>query len=777
MSQRLLAKWSTSLKIVGAIEAITIAFLSLSKDSPQTLLYTPLTFLTLLSLGSVLKHSLKTYGLIVSISTVFLFSETMGDLSMNVNQLNVKALASILASVLLIIISFLLYFHKGTWKTFVVSSLLYLLLVFPLIWLAFFGFENYVHPILNLWASIENSPSFPTYASISLLGLIAFLMLSYSPGVKPFQSFRSVGLTYPSIILIYSASALLNQELSLNLTTMFPSNVTITFPPLLWLAVISLISIPLSLSSLKDRPLVLGLSLASASFAASALIFILSKLVFTSGYDYVIPLLLTSSGGSVIPRGITDPDKVKSRLISVLKQGNYGSARRYVNFLNSIGVTPTELVCQLSREGNCEASLWLASSYKVEYDSCGDLKALVNCILASGKFPRDVSQLLVALERRDRLTAEKLAGLVLAKTNDERTREMARRLISTRKVEERVDLPSLSNWDPSLWINRELYGYQVKSFVGKGGTAYVFLTERGGAKYAMKIPLLTASSNAERTRLSKSTFTDLAGESSKLQEISAKTDDMVTLYGIFVDRTTIKEILSGNLELYLKSPPAMVMEYMEGGDAESILSNQNVFHSAQWERIVAFILLKVAKALSVVHSEGYVHLDVKTKNVFFTSNPGSTGGEVLQSLLTGRVKVKLGDLGASRRVGGTIDQYTPEYCPVDQVEAMLNRGGASPKMDVFSLGATGYKLLTGRALNPVNVINLMDKAVEDYVEKRDYKQTLAQASLNYQRFYMTLSLKDVNQDLAKLIKEMVNPDPTRRPSAHQVVSALSSTLR
>jgi hypothetical protein len=56
--------------------------------------------------------------------------------------------------------------------------------------------------------------------------------------------------------------------------------------------------------------------------------------------------------------------------------------------------------------------------------------------------------------------------------------------------------------------------------------------------------------------------------------------------------------------------------------------------------------------------------------------------------MTGKVKVKLGDLGAAKRVGTSFDQYTAEYAPVEQVRAILLGGGADPKMDIFAFGAS-----------------------------------------------------------------------------------------
>ncbi|WP_409366461.1 protein kinase domain-containing protein [Metallosphaera sp. D4-4] len=782
-SYGLLAKWSSALKIAGSLEAIAIAFLYLSREiginptlsslSVPITSVLPLLFLLFVSLASILKHSTKAYGLAISLWLgLALIMLNLANKGGELGTVTGYAL-SFLTALILVIASIVLFTHKGKWRTFVFSFLLYVILILPLISYLFLG-NQFISLLISLEGGqlsvIPNTLVSELHSStglismlLSSLGLVGFLMLSYSPDTKPFQAFRSVGLTYPSIpvfgsLWLLAFSQVLGGDFSL---------------PFMILALASLVMIPISLvPRLRFNAVPLGLITSTISLALGGIMFLLTS-------SPLLPLLLTGAGGSVIPRGLTDPDKVKAKLVESVRLKRYSTAKRYVGFLNSLGISTSSLACQFSRDKNCTVLLWLISNYNVDYNSCQDLKGFVQCILSSGNLPNNVDPLLLALEKRDRENAEKLAGLVLAKGVNERTRETARRIISPSTpapAQEKLNLPPLSQWDPSLWVNREIYGYQVKRVVGKGGTAYVLLGERGGQAYAIKIPFISPASAGERTRLSKTTFADMAGESSKLQEISTKTEDMVTLYGIFVDRTAITEILSGKVEVYLKSPPAMVMEFMGGGDVDSLLKEQAVFYSEKWERIVTFILMRVARALNVVHSEGYVHLDVKTKNIFFSSFPGRSGDEVFENLITGRVKAKLGDLGASKKVGGVLDQYTAEYCPVDQVQALLMRSGAHPRMDIYALGATGYKMLTGQILNPAEVVKLMDGAVDEYLNRGNYSVLIDQAFREYQKFYAGLSLPGVDPELANVIKAMVNPDPVRRPTAGQVATNLERIL-
>ena len=340
-----------------------------------------------------------------------------------------------------------------------------------------------------------------------------------------------------------------------------------------------------------------------------------------------------------------------------------------------------------------------------------------------------------------------------------------------KKIMVQVRPPSLRNWDPGVWIGKTIYGYEISSVLGVGGTSYVLLGVREGKKYAIKIPTVSPSSSSSLTRVGLGTFSDLSKESSKLQEISERSGDIVKLYGVYADVNSIRDILGGKPYLYLTNPPAIVMELMKGGTAEDLLKITQVSRSKEWRLIVMEILRRMASALQVVHSEGYVHLDVKPRNIFFSSPPGGSGEEVLNNLRSGSVQVKLGDLGSARRIGEKITEYTGEYCPVDQVESMLLGTGAKPEMDVYALGATIYKLLTRNPLNPPEMVKEMDSSVDAFLDRRDYRSHLDRARKVYSEHYQKIRVVD-QDSLMRLILKMVSPDPSARPPMRETLDQL-----
>ena len=566
--------------------------------------------------------------------------------------------------------------------------------------------------------------------------LTEFVLFSYK-GSMAYTSIRSVGLTF-----------LFPPLLGLGVLYLFDSENVVSY------LLAGLSFLPLLVSFLEKRPLQLGLLVSSVALAVGATLFQLTPI-------YVLPL--TVSAGLVVPRGLQDPNRAKVRLGQAIDSGDTMSAKSYVSFLRGMGVSVEELICESISKGNCGRTFWYLRNYKADFSKCSDLKGLADCMVSKGVVPPQVVEYLNELKKRDPETLEKAAGVVLQK--GERTeRETAKRILFGEPVKtEAVKLPPLSSWDPSIWVGRELYGYKISRVIGRGGTSYVLYGEKGGERAAVKIPTITPGEGT------KFAFLDLQGESSALKEISERSEDIVKLYGIFADRIGIKEVLSGKTENYLNYPPAVVMEYMGGGDAEELLKMEAVLNSEKWQAIVAFIGLKVARALSAVHAQGYVHLDVKTRNVFFSSSPGRTGGEVLNNLMTGKVKVKLGDLGAAKRVGTSFDQYTAEYAPVEQVRAILLGGGADPKMDIFAFGATIYKMLKGVPLNPPEVIKATDMAF------RGDRTYLEVANNAYRRFYATLQITGDPQ-LISLVRAALNPEPSQRPSAKSIASDLERLL-
>ncbi|ARM74848.1 protein kinase domain-containing protein [Acidianus manzaensis] len=610
-----------------------------------------------------------------------------------------------------------------------------------------------------------------TFAIYSIImATIGYVLLSWSKkDITVFSSIRNVGLPYilvsfiPGLfyLLFYKSTALSISSIlnGLNFTLIFLTVIAIDL-------LVLIISI---LFNLKKDLL--------ASLIASIISAIISiPFIFINP---IISLEFLMSGSSVIPKSIEDPSKIEKSLFEAISDGRINRANLYLKSLNKLGYSTSRIYCDAINKKECDAIIWLPSKGKIDYLYCANLKNAADCIISKEKIPEDVIGLIKALAQRDKESAERLSGFVISKTQDKNLKERVKAILpsilglqmNTQQLN--ISLPSLESWKPELWVNTEIYGYKITQVLGIGGTSYVLLGERDGEKYAIKIPKLSSSRDSKE---SFTTFVDISKESSKLQEISEKSVNIVKLYGIFIDVNLIKSItMSKNVQLYYQNPPAIVMEYMSGGTAEDLLQNDALYLSSSWKKIVAIISLQIARAIKTIHDQNYVHLDIKPSNIFFSSSPGRFGEEVLKNLSL-NVVAKLGDLGSARQVGERFMEYTPQYCGVDQVKYMLEGKGASKNMDIYAFGATIYKLLTREPYNSPSLISYLDKSVEYYLSgNSSYKMYLQTAETEYLKYYQGLRISD--SIFENLIKSMTNPDPLKRPNIDSVILQLNTIIK
>ncbi|MEM0304347.1 MAG: protein kinase [Saccharolobus sp.] len=275
-----------------------------------------------------------------------------------------------------------------------------------------------------------------------------------------------------------------------------------------------------------------------------------------------------------------------------------------------------------------------------------------------------------------------------------------------------IQLPNIENWDPRIWVGRRINEYEVFDLIGVGSTSYVLKVRKGNRYYAMKIPKIWKS-DMDQSNAHNIIF-NIVREFVNLQEISMMSQNVVKPYAINESSPdTIVKIEKGDSQLYLTKPPYIVMELMEGGNALE-LSNK-VSKSEKWYKVIAIIVKEIAKTLDVVHSAGYVHLDVKPQNIYFSKFPGVKDEEIIRNLVNGNTLVKLGDFGSTRRIGEKVDHFTEHYCSFDQVEAaMLRNKVSSPSMDIFALAAVAYNLLFDSYIYPREYYDSVERAVAEY---------------------------------------------------------------
>ena len=221
--------------------------------------------------------------------------------------------------------------------------------------------------------------------------------------------------------------------------------------------------------------------------------------------------------------------------------------------------------------------------------------------------------------------------------------------------------------------------YRIEKVLGQGGFGITYLavqTNLKNRKVAIKEFFLKEhcerDSSTSHVSMGTSGSKDLVlkfrnkfiKEAETISEL--RNHHIITIYDVFEENGTAY----------------YVMEYLSGGSLSERIPSGGLPESEALDYI-----RQVADALSYIHSEQILHLDVKPSNILFRKNNEAV----------------LIDFGISKHydeAGGSQTSSTPVgvskgYAPLEQYK-MGGVSQFSPATDVYSLGATLYKLLTGQ---------------------------------------------------------------------------------
>ncbi|HYG75633.1 MAG TPA: bifunctional serine/threonine-protein kinase/formylglycine-generating enzyme family protein [Planctomycetota bacterium] len=275
----------------------------------------------------------------------------------------------------------------------------------------------------------------------------------------------------------------------------------------------------------------------------------------------------------------------------------------------------------------------------------------------------------------------------------------------------------------------QLGAYKLIQKLGEGGMGAVYLAEdtRENRKVAIKLLSPRLASDAE--------FLKRFRREAKLV-------------------TTLKhENIVGGYELGEElGHHFFVMEYCQGQPLDSVLAVQN---ELPWAKALE-ITLQVARGLKHAHDHGVVHRDIKPGNIFITSDPDATAA----NLASGTAKIL--DLGLCKNMSENEQSFktatgvimgTPHYIAPEQAIGAKDIDG---RADIYSLGATLYRMVTGQT--PYNAgtsaLVIMKHLHEQLTNPHDLKEGLPDGLVRVIQKMMAKAPEDRYADCAELIADL-----------------------
>ncbi len=233
---------------------------------------------------------------------------------------------------------------------------------------------------------------------------------------------------------------------------------------------------------------------------------------------------------------------------------------------------------------------------------------------------------------------------------------------------------------PQEWVTKPKVGDKLGSFrllkvLGEGGAGAVYQAEHTFLKRPVAIKVLHPELYLRPAMVARFFQEALAVNRARHPNIIDITD-----------------VVAGE-----KYPPFIVMELLQGedlGDHIDKYAPMAVSDSVP-------ILLQICDALSVVHSLGIVHRDMKPENIF------------LVDLDAECPRVKLLDFGIAKFLDNEENRRrtwsgnvlgTPAYMPLEQLHGLP----VDHRADIYAVGVVAYEMLTGRL--PFEIESLEDLA-------------------------------------------------------------------
>ena len=249
--------------------------------------------------------------------------------------------------------------------------------------------------------------------------------------------------------------------------------------------------------------------------------------------------------------------------------------------------------------------------------------------------------------------------------------------------------------------------YKIENLLGKGGFGITYLAIQSGLERKVAIKEFFMKELCERDESTSHVTLGTEGSRDTVNRFREK---------FLKEARNIARLNHPNIvriiDVFEENGTAYyVMEYAENGSLDEKVKREGYLS----EPVATRYILQIAEALDYIHQLKMNHLDVKPANI----------------MLNEKDEAVLIDFGLSKQydaVTGNQTSTTPVgisegYAPMEQYK-QGGVGAFSPETDIYSLGATFYKLLTG--ITPPSASDVMEDGlpIEELKNKGISPQTI-----------------------------------------------------
>ena len=180
------------------------------------------------------------------------------------------------------------------------------------------------------------------------------------------------------------------------------------------------------------------------------------------------------------------------------------------------------------------------------------------------------------------------------------------------------------------------------------------------------------------------------------------------------------------------------MEYVDGGNLDTYITQQKGLTEAE----SIMYAKQIGDALSYMHAHKMLHLDLKPGNIMLRKNQ--------EAVLIDFGLSKQYDKNGKPETSTTVGSGTPGYAPIEQ--SNYHEGKDFPAtMDVYALGATMYKMLTG--IRPPEASEILNDGFPAYeLQKHQVSDSLIASIAKV----MSAMKKDRPQSVAAFLETLGN---------------------